>query len=105
VPHVKKTEQANEVLDLLAQTFPDRRFELTGDGLYSCRTVLRNMHSNVLMVGKLDLEAALYGPRPLRCCSTRSWCSGMRSTAMALPPTFSHCGPGTSTRSVRRSPT
>lgn len=66
VQHAKKTEQANEIIELIARAFPDRQFELTGDGLYSCRTVLQALPSNVVMVGKLDLEAALYGPCPER---------------------------------------
>lgn len=66
VAHVKKTEQLNELVQLLIDAFPNRQFELTGDNLYSCRTVLQELPQRVEMIGKLDLNAALYRQPPPR---------------------------------------
>jgi len=62
--HRKKTEQLAELVTLLAGRFPDRRFHLVGDNLYSCKTVLSVLPENVELIGRLRLDAELLGPVP-----------------------------------------
>ena len=62
IPHKKKTEQARELLTLLASHFATRDIRLVGDNLYSCETLLAALPSNVAMVGRLNIDAALHGP-------------------------------------------
>jgi hypothetical protein len=64
VAHKKKTEQAAELVKLLAEHLHERHIRLVNDNLYSCDTMLRNLPVNVDMVGRLNMEAALFGPVP-----------------------------------------
>lgn len=62
IPHRKKTEAAAELVTLLAKHFGSRSLRLVNDNLYSCDTLLKQLPTNVQMVGRLNIEAALYGP-------------------------------------------
>lgn len=62
IPHKKKTALASEMVKLLAARFPSRDLRLVNDNLYSCDTMLSALPTNVNMVGRLNLEAALFGP-------------------------------------------
>lgn len=92
IQHEKKTEQAAELVRRLAAAFPNRKFRLLGDDAYSCKTLLRALPANFSMVGRLPLEAALYGPVPPRDKNTmgrpRTWGSRLptpKQTAEATP--------------------
>jgi hypothetical protein len=62
----KLTEEARELVELLAQRYPDRRFELLGDSAYTNATVIKGRPRNVTMIGRGRLDAALYAPVPTR---------------------------------------
>lgn len=63
----KRTELAREMLELLVSWLPeDRCLDLTGDGEYACRTVLRDLGSNVVFTGPMLMGAALRAPTPPR---------------------------------------
>lgn len=64
VQHRRKTEQAVEMLALIAEAFPTRAIRVVGDNLYSCETVLSALPKNVRMVGRLTLDAELHAPLP-----------------------------------------
>lgn len=65
-PYRKLTEQARELVELLAQRYPDRRFELLGDAAYTNASVIKARPSNVTLIGRGRLDAALYAPAPAR---------------------------------------
>jgi hypothetical protein len=60
----KLTEEARELVELLAQRYPDRRFELLGDSAYTNATVIKGRPRNVTLIGRGRLDAALYAPIP-----------------------------------------
>lgn len=62
----KLTEQARELVELLAKRYPDRRFELLGDAAYTNATLIKSRPSNVTLIGRGRLDAALYAPAPTR---------------------------------------
>lgn len=62
----KLTEEARELVELLAQRYPDRRFELLGDSAYTNGTVIKGRPRNVTLIGRGRLDAALYAPIPTR---------------------------------------
>lgn len=62
----KLTEEARELVELLAQRYPDRRFELLGDSAYTNATVIKGRPRNVTLIGRGRLDAALYAPIPTR---------------------------------------
>jgi hypothetical protein len=59
-PHRKKTELADEMLQLVAESFPDRKFLAIGDNAYVNRSVIRPLPVNVDFLGRGRLDAALY---------------------------------------------
>jgi len=65
-PYRKLTEQARELVEVLAQRYPDRRFELMGDAAYTNGSVIKGRPSNVTLIGRGRLDAALYAPAPAR---------------------------------------
>jgi len=65
-PYRKLTEQARELVELLAQRYPDRRFELMGDAAYTNGSVIKGRPCNVTLIGRGRLDAALYSPAPAR---------------------------------------
>jgi hypothetical protein len=65
-PYHKLTEHARELVELLAKRYPARRFELLGDAAYSNSTLIKGRPSNVTLIGRGRLDAALYAPAPAR---------------------------------------
>lgn len=65
-PYHKLTEQARELVQLLAQRYPDRRFEVLGDSAYTNASLIKGRPSNVTLIGRGRLDAALYAPPPRR---------------------------------------
>jgi hypothetical protein len=64
-PYDKLTEQARELVVLLVQRYPDRRFELLGDSAYTNASLIKGRPSNATLIGRGRLDAALYAP-PVR---------------------------------------
>jgi hypothetical protein len=65
-PYHKLTEQARQLVELLAQRYPERRFELLGDAAYTNASLIKARPSNVTLIGRGRLDAALYAPAPAR---------------------------------------
>jgi hypothetical protein len=65
-PYRKLTEQARELVELLAQRYPCRRFELLGDAAYTNASLIKGRPSNVTLIGRGRLDAALYAPAAAR---------------------------------------
>ena len=65
-PYRKLTEQARELVELLVRRYPDRRFELLGDAAYTNASLIKGRPSNVTLIGRGRLDAALYAPPPAR---------------------------------------
>jgi len=61
-PYSKLTEQARELVELLATRHPTRCFELLGDAAYTNGTLMKNRLPNVTVIGRGRLDAALYAP-------------------------------------------
>ena len=64
--HRTRPELLREMLVLVAAWFPQRRFLLTVDSLYSGESVLRYLPSNVDLIGPVHSQAALFAPPPPR---------------------------------------
>jgi DDE superfamily endonuclease len=54
---------AREMLREVLEWFPDRRFNLVGDGAYAAKTLLGDLDKRVTFVGRLRGDAAVYDPR------------------------------------------
>jgi hypothetical protein len=65
-PYFKLTEEAQQLVALLAQRYPARRFELVGDSAYTNATLIKSRSRNVTVIGRGRLDAALYAPAPTR---------------------------------------
>lgn len=65
-PYRKTTEHARELIEMLAKEFPVRRFEVVGDAAYTNSTLIKKRPSNVTLIGRGRLDAALYAPAPAR---------------------------------------
>lgn len=63
-PHRKLTEMACDLICLVADRFPNRRFLLVADNNYVNRSVVRPLPSNIDLVGRGRMDAALYAPAP-----------------------------------------
>jgi SRSO17 transposase len=63
-PHRKSTELARELIELLARVLPNRKLIVVGDAAYTNRAVMRQRPSNVTVIGRCRLDAALYAPPP-----------------------------------------
>ena len=61
-----RPELAMEMLQVLCQTHPDRRFHAVGDSAYGGQSVLGNLPSNCDLTSRLDLDARLYDAPPPR---------------------------------------
>jgi len=64
-PGKTRPELMAEMIALVAAWFPDRKFVLVVDSLYSGKSVLRNLPENFDLVGPVHARAALYAPAPL----------------------------------------
>ena len=65
-PYSKLTEQARELVELIATRYPARRFELLGDAAYTNATLMKKRVPNVTVIGRGRLDAALYAPAASR---------------------------------------
>jgi hypothetical protein len=63
-PYWKTTELARELIDLLAKTLPHRRLIVLGDAAYTNGSLIKKRPSNVTLIGRSRLDAALYAPAP-----------------------------------------
>ena len=64
LPHRKKTELANDLIQLAAGVFPDRHFLIVGDNAYTNRAVIRPLPKTFHFLGRARMDAALYAPPP-----------------------------------------
>jgi len=63
-PHKTRPELMAEMIAMVAAWFPDRRFLLVVDSLYSGKSVLSVLPSNFDLIGPVHAKAALYAPAP-----------------------------------------
>jgi len=63
-PHKTRPELMAQMIALVAKWFPDRRFILLVDSLYSGNSVLSNLPENFDLIGPVHAQAALYAPAP-----------------------------------------
>jgi hypothetical protein len=59
-PHRTKSELAAEMIHLIAQWFPERKFMVLGDSAYMGEPLFKSRQENVHVVGPLRWNAALY---------------------------------------------
>jgi len=62
--HKTRPELMAEMIALVATWFPDRKFVLVVDSLYSGKSVLGNLPENFDLIGPVHARAALYEPAP-----------------------------------------
>ncbi len=60
-PHKTRPELMAEMIALVAAWFPDRKFVLVVDSLYSGRSILSTLPGNFDLIGPVHPNAALYG--------------------------------------------
>jgi len=60
--HKTRPELMAEMIALVAAWFPDRKFMLVVDSLYSGKSILSKLPQNVEMIGPVHAQAALYAP-------------------------------------------
>ena len=63
-PHKTRPELMAEMIALVAAWFPERRFVLVVDSLYSGHSVLGTLPENFDLIGPVHPKAALYAPAP-----------------------------------------
>jgi hypothetical protein len=63
-PHKTRPELMAEMITLVAAWFPDRKFILVVDSLYSGQSVLSKMPTSFDLIGPVHPKAALYHPAP-----------------------------------------
>ena len=63
-PHKTRPELMAEMITLVASWFPDRKFILVVDSLYSGKSVLSKLPDNFDLIGPVHAKAALYHPAP-----------------------------------------
>jgi len=63
-PHKTRPELMAEMIALVSLWFPDRRFVLVVDSLYSGQSVLETLPENFHLIGPVHPKAALYAPAP-----------------------------------------
>jgi len=63
-PHKTRPELMAEMIALVAAWFPDRKFILVVDSLYSGKSVLSILPNNFDLIGPVHARAALYAPAP-----------------------------------------
>jgi hypothetical protein len=60
------SELAAEMVSVLAAALPQRRIVVVADSSYSNHRLIKNRPSNVTIIGRSRLDAALYAPPPVR---------------------------------------
>ena len=63
-PHKTRPELMAEMVAMVAAWLPERQFVLLVDSLYSGKSVLSNLPTNVDLIGPVHSKAALYAPAP-----------------------------------------
>jgi hypothetical protein len=63
-PHKTRPELLAEMITRVAAWFPDRKFVLVVDSLYSGKSVLSKLPGNFDLIGPVHPQAALYHPAP-----------------------------------------
>jgi hypothetical protein len=63
-PHKTRPELMAEMIALVAAWFPDRKFLLVVDSLYSGKSVLSTLPENFELIGPVDAQGALYATAP-----------------------------------------
>jgi len=63
--HQTRPELAVQMLQQIGRWFPDRTFLVTGDSLYGGQSVVQHLPSNMQMISRAPLDAALFAPAPL----------------------------------------
>ncbi len=71
-PHLKKTQLARQMVEMVSRWLPDKPLELVADSAYSCREVLRNLPQGVVFVGAMRADSTLHRPRTRKCRSPRT---------------------------------
>jgi len=64
--YLKTTQLAAQLIGVLAKALTHRKIVVVGDAAYTNRSVIRRRPSNVVLVGRSRLDAALYAPPPVR---------------------------------------
>jgi hypothetical protein len=60
----KRSELAAELLGVARRWWPERRFEITVDQAYACKTVFRALDKQMVLTGPIRDDAALYAAQP-----------------------------------------
>jgi hypothetical protein len=76
--HRKKTDLADEMVQLVAREHPTRYFLLIGDNAYCNRSIVRPLPESVDFLGRGRMDAALYAPPPKHCRRGRPRVKGQR---------------------------
>src|SRR3984957_3159123 len=63
--HRTRPELACELIDLVANWFPDRQFVVSGDSAYGGKSVLGHLPTNVDLLSRVAPKGVLYAPAPL----------------------------------------
>ncbi len=64
--HKTRSKLAREIIDFIANLLPHRRFLVKADGGYSTKEFLRDLPSNVDIIGRLPIDGRLFGLPPKR---------------------------------------
>lgn len=65
-PYRTRPELTVEILRMISEWYPNRRFELVGDSAYGGGSVLRNLPPDFELVSRIVLDAQLFAPPPPR---------------------------------------
>jgi len=63
-PHRTRPELGLELIQLVANAFPNRTFVVVGDSLYGGQSVLSHLPANVHLISRVHPKGALYSPAP-----------------------------------------
>jgi len=86
-PHRKKTDLGLEMLQLLSKAVAEREFLVVADNAYVNRSIIRPLPTNVHLIGRGRMDAALYAPAPKPCGRGRPPIRGRRLPAPAARTT------------------
>jgi hypothetical protein len=70
-PHRTRPQLAVQMLRLVAERHPPRRFHVLGDGSYSGQSVVKHLPANFDLTGRIHPRAVLYAPPPAPSSGTR----------------------------------
>ncbi len=66
VEHKTRPELAAEILKMVGEWFPERRFHVLGDSAYGGKSVLQELRANFHLTSRICMNARLYAPAPAR---------------------------------------